>query len=149
MTEAPKAVKVAWPGNLLPLASKIVSHDDNFPAVQKRDIHFFAIRNQRAGSATLLRLFGFQRGIDHDLLRDDLASLPIEAKQDAIPAFHKSRGQEDPVAPDDRPGVAPARQGRLPCDVVAATPFRRDIGFKAGAIAARASPSRPVFTNNW
>ena len=123
---------------------EIVGRDDHFVDVKEGDIDQFAIRGRGAGSAAIEPMNAFKGGLNNCLSPENLSGLPVETQEDAILGLLAGADGKDAITPDDGGGVAVARKGRLPSDVVGGAPSGRDVLLGTRAVESRAAPRRPV-----
>src|SRR5262249_10855822 len=84
-----------------------------------------------------------QRALRGQLLPKDLAVRGSNAQDVALLAVGAGSRQQNVIAPDDRRGVAPAGQIRLPQKIFRLTPSQRHVAAIDIALAARPAPARP------
>ena len=103
------------------------------------------VGRRRARGLAVERVFFFEGRLEDDFLPEDPAGVALQAKQDALFAFGQAGDGEQFVFPNDWGRMAQAGYFRSPGYVARRGPMHRRLFFKAGAIAARSTPARPVF----
>ena len=91
-------------------------------------------------------MHSLQGRFHHELLPEHDALDTVNAKEPALLLLLDAGNDKYSVLPDNRGGMAFARNQCFPRNVLGGTPFGGDILFKAGAITAWPAPTRPVFS---
>jgi len=87
----------------------------------------------------------FERRNEHGPLPEQFARFAVETEEHTRLLVRDDSDGEHSVTPNNRRGVAKARQGGRPSDVAGARPVDGNVLLQAGAIEPRAAPDRPVF----
>ena len=113
------------------------------PVVPEVRVDALAVRRRRGGGVAVLGVGAFRVGGGRRRGPEACAGRPVEGEHGAFGAVRLGGGQEDLVSPDDRRGVAVARNGDLPADVLLRPPAVDVAGAGDVALAARPAPARP------
>src|SRR2546430_2013566 len=89
-------------------------------------------------------MFLFERRVDHRFLPENFPCLPVQGEQRAVLTVEQRRYGENAVVPNNGRGVAVAGNLGFPDDIAGGAPMDGHMGFRTGAVTARASPGGPV-----